>query len=248
MTPQLRFQRFEFKYLLTEKLVHAVREAILPHMRIDDHVGSSGQDMYEVISLYYDTPGLRYYCEKVDGINARKKVRLRTYRNSGELSDSVFLEIKRKQGPVILKDRCRFLRTLFEESRGDIRLILDRSGSAVPEDFRDEYLYEEGIGALRPTALVVYDREPYVGIDHPKLRVTFDRSIRSREDDRLLVDDAPFVDCSHGFVVMEIKYQGALPWFLRDIIASSNLQHVAYSKYCKGIEANYAITERTLWT
>lgn len=248
MTSQLRFQRFEFKYLLTEEGVDAIRETILPYMRLDDHAGASSGHSYEVISLYYDTPGLRYYCEKIDGINVRKKVRLRTYRNEGEYADSVFLEIKRKQGSVILKDRCRFSRESFDASGGDIRALLDRSDASVPDDFRDEYLYESAIGALRPTALVVYDREPYVGIDHPKLRVTFDRSIRSREDERLFAPDAPFTDCSQGLVVMEVKFQGVLPWFLHDVITSSNLQNVAYSKYCKGIEANYALTERKLWT
>ena len=84
--------RCEKKYLLN--LVEKVRtEAYLDRLLIQDpHNGAGG---YRVRSLYFDTVFDKDFFDKKDGLETRRKVRLRIY---DPLDEQVLLEIKQKQG------------------------------------------------------------------------------------------------------------------------------------------------------
>ena len=70
-------------------------------------------------SLYFDTPDDQDFQDKVDGLELRRKLRLRTY---SPQSDFAMLEMKQKQGPY---QRKRSLRLAREDAqrlcRGDYR-------------------------------------------------------------------------------------------------------------------------------
>ena len=59
----------------------------------DAHNGALG---YAIRSLYFDTLDDQDFNEKIDGLELRRKVRLRIYSPD---ADSAKLEIKQKQGP-----------------------------------------------------------------------------------------------------------------------------------------------------
>jgi SPX domain protein involved in polyphosphate accumulation len=89
--------RFECKYILPV----AAREEVLgiaePHVVLDPnavklHDGTVG---YEVHSLYYDTPGLHDYSERLLDRRIRNRLRVRTYGRPGDRAP-VYLENKRK--------------------------------------------------------------------------------------------------------------------------------------------------------
>src|SRR3989338_6693012 len=106
MPPKLRFERFEFKYVLDMETYQRVKKALANFLVPDEAVAGLPHGFYEVISLYYDSPRFFYYWEKIDGASRRKKIRVRTYRRNGKVfSQDFFLEIKRKRDAVILKDR-----------------------------------------------------------------------------------------------------------------------------------------------
>ena len=54
-------------------------------------------DRYPIRSLYFDSIEDRDYQEKIDGVELRRKIRLRCY---GPDSDFGLLEIKQKEGPM----------------------------------------------------------------------------------------------------------------------------------------------------
>ena len=64
MNPKLHFQRFEFKYLITTDLELEIKKRIAPYIKKDPFVAKNKNGMYEVISLYYDSPGFYYYRQK----------------------------------------------------------------------------------------------------------------------------------------------------------------------------------------
>ena len=66
---------------------------------------TNDQSTYPVLSLYYDSPTLTFYHEKLDGTPLRKKVRLRTYGYNFSSGNIAFLEIKKKKYDKIQKIR-----------------------------------------------------------------------------------------------------------------------------------------------
>ena len=42
-------------------------------------------------------------------------------------------------------------------------------------------------------------------------------------------------------VIMEIKFNGRLPHYIREIIESYSLERTAYSKYCKAAEVCFSL-------
>ncbi|MBI3020241.1 MAG: polyphosphate polymerase domain-containing protein [Parcubacteria group bacterium] len=191
--------------------------------------------------MYYDSPRFYYYWEKIDGASRRKKIRVRTYRRNGrDFSPDIFLEIKRKRDAVILKDRLSLNKTDIGKNWkleiGNWKLVDARSTRVL-----DEYLFEAKSRCLAPKVLIVYSREPYVGKYNQNVRITFDFGIRAKRSDNLFALDGGFADVSGTKVVMEVKFKGALPFYIDRILKDFNLSRVPYSKYCLGIEACYSL-------
>lgn len=229
----LHFQRFEFKYILPRGIIDDVRGALARYMTHDSYAADSQDKFYEVWSLYYDSPGFFYYHQKMDGVMCRKKVRLRTYRQDGQMAERSFLEIKRKRSAVILKDRCHLSR---EESA---ELIATGSiPDAVPcePSLREEFDRERMGRSIEPKLLVVYDREPLIGKFNPNVRITFDSHLRVCEADALSFAQNGFSFIDGGFVIMEVKFTGTLPRYIKEIIQTLALERTDFSKYCRGIE------------
>lgn len=76
------FNRYEIKYLVANEDVPAIRSEPARRMDRDEHSPPGG---YGVWSLSYDTPALRFYWEKIEGLKFRRKLRIRHY---GELARS----------------------------------------------------------------------------------------------------------------------------------------------------------------
>lgn len=237
-------ERIELKYFVTKDEMRVARSLIAPFTRLDPHAQGLENCHYTVRSIYLDTPGLRFYHEKEAGSNIRKKLRLRTY--NGYSDDSVgFAEIKRKYGNAIVKERVGLqfelaFALLGEHSsnghpRLDIRsLDLNRASQASLERF----IFLRDVLWLRPTVLVVYDREPYVAKANPRVRITFDCNLRSmiRPSVNDMFSDRGLKYLSNGKQIMEIKFNGSMPQWLRPLTTHLNRSHRPISKYCRGID------------
>ena len=97
---KLNFSRFEYKYLLPAFIAESIITRVAALMR-PDFFNSSGP--YIVRSLYFDSPNLQFYREKIEGDFVRKKVRLRSY--GEDLKEPVYFEVKNKLADRIYKDR-----------------------------------------------------------------------------------------------------------------------------------------------
>jgi len=244
MPPKLRFERYEFKYLLDVDQYQRVKRALSHFLVPDSAVAGLPHGFYEVISLYYDSPRFFYYWEKIDGASRRKKIRVRTYRRNGRyFSSDIFLEIKRKRDAVILKDRLLLSRENL--SKTDLSLVscLLSLNNAHSRRVYEEYLFEQKMRCLKPAVLVAYSREPFVGKYNQNVRITFDYGIRAKRTNDLFAvsDSRGFADVSGTKVVMEVKFKGALPFYIDGILKDFNLSRVPYSKYCLGVEACYSL-------
>ena len=92
---------------------------------------------------------------------------------------------------------------------------------------------------LRPTCITSYMRQAFVGEDYDiGLRVTFDTNVRYRAKDLKLHSKkiGPFM-LSPKRVIMEIKVNERVPYWITELVAEHNFALIRISKYCTGLEA-----------
>ncbi|WP_433528839.1 polyphosphate polymerase domain-containing protein [Micromonospora sp. CA-263727] len=229
------FNRYEIKYLVPTVDVPALRDEFTARMNRDSHGGSTG---YGVWSVYYDTDGLRFYWEKIEGLRFRRKLRVRHYGDRSTVTDDsiVHVEIKQRVNRVTQKRRValpyRLARDLCDQ-----RQLVDHDPSQ--RAFLEEVLELLCGLDLQPVAMTGYQREAFVGRGSDLgLRVTLDHRVRGRDRDFHLGADAEnrlIVPASLS--VLEIKANERVPYWLTDLTGRSNMSIVRMSKYCQSVEA-----------
>jgi hypothetical protein len=229
-----RFNRFELKYLADRSLIDGFR-AELPAKLDRDPYGVDG--FYPVWSTYYDTRGLRFYWEKIDGEKFRRKLRIRHYGMPDDMSDAtpVWVEIKQRVNRVTQKRRTRLrYADALRLCAGHQPAIYDTGDEATIE----EILVLTAQNHLVPTTAVGYVREAYLGRDEESgLRVTIDSRIRGRDRDldlRLSAENR-FIVPPHLSVV-EVKVNERVPYWLTELIARHNVNLIRVSKYVQSVE------------
>lgn len=229
------FNRFELKYLADRELVPLLRAELAARL---DRDRFSPHGTYQVWSRYYDTRDLRFYWEKIDGIRFRRKLRIRHYGEPRALTreSPVWVEIKQRVNRVTQKRRARLhYAAALELCRGGELQAADSMDAAVV----DEVVTMVGELDLRPTTIVGYVREPFVGRDSDTgLRVTIDSRIRGRDRDLdLSLETGNRFAVRPDLSIVEVKVNERVPTWLTDRIARHNLQLVRVSKYCQSVEA-----------
>jgi len=237
--------KFEYKYLVPNTKLGELRSLLKPYVEQDEYMKLAGKEGYTVRSIYFDTPSYGYYHEKRDGIKKRKKVRVRGY-NDFDPGSVVFLEIKRKNGKRVRKNRApvRYAdlgRILSNGRPPELFIIDDGSGNAVYDARR--FLFHLYKYCLQPTVLVVYRREAYFGRFDRRLRLTFDKELRGAinpELDSLYEEKNIRYSISDHFV-FEVKFRDAYPMWLKKITTKLGLRLESFSKFTTCIEEHVAI-------
>lgn len=234
-----RFNRFELKYLVPIEQVGLLRAALSERLESDPLSPIGG---YGVWSIYYDTPGLRFYWEKVDGLPLRRKLRMRAYGPPDLVTDdtTVHVEIKQRVNRISIKRRLPLPYSQAKE------LCAGRDAGL------DDSLSQEVRGLiatlrLQPIAMVGYQREAWVGGPYDSgVRVTFDTRLRGRDRDLWFGQEAVgnrYI-VNPGLCVVEIKVDDRIPRWIAALIASHQLSLTRLSKYGRTIEA-FGLTPRS---
>lgn len=236
------FNRYELKYLVPVGQLDELREELTERMVRDPHAGPQG---YPVWSVYYDTPALRFYWEKIEGLKFRRKLRIRRYGDiDGDITDDspVSVEIKQRVNRVTQKRRV-MLPYSAAMDLCDRRMHVQVPGSTstdADQAFVNEVLDLITRLDLRATAITGYLREPYFGTDSDLgLRVTFDHRVRGRDRDfdlRREAENRYIIPASMS--VLEIKVNERAPYWITDMTARHGLQIQRISKYCQSVEAH----------
>ncbi len=232
------FRRFEFKYHIPSVVCDRLIPELMNYMVWDTYVGD--EEYYDVHSIYFDSPDFKCYHEKIDGIMSRKKPRLRVYDRDVKEGSDLFLEIKRKSGDVILKDRVVLG---FDEALGLFENPFALVNSAIKnEAFVNEFVYDYVRWAMQPAVLVSYKRKPFFSKFDKQFRVTFDYDIK--------VADVKSMDFSErgnyindDIVIMEVKFNGAMPRWFHDIIERYSLNKDTFSKYCSAVDGVHGVPD-----
>lgn len=219
---QLEVLRTEKKYGLGPQEASRMEFLLSQVLRRDAH---SKNGAYRVRSLYFDTPDALDYYEKIDGLESRKKVRLRIY---GLGDTTAKLELKQKQGTLQRKRSLSLSREHAEQLiEGDFS-CLENYG-----DFGQYMGRLMQMGVYRPSCLIEYDRTAFF-CETNDIRITFDSRLRSNEGNARLYD--PSVQLAPvgppGGVTLEVKYNHYLLSYIKDVLAAVNMLSISSSKYC----------------
>ncbi len=231
--------KYEYKYLVPNECLNELRDMISPFVEADSYMKYGGSEGYTVRSIYYDTRQFEFYHDKLDGLKIRKKLRIRGY-NEHNGKDIIYLEIKRKNEKAIFKDRAPVkYENLHHLFTGDIEpYILTDIGIKNAIENSQRFLFHICRKSFKPVVLVIYEREAYMGKFDRRLRITFDKNLRSiiNPDIHMLYNDKNIkYSLPHDFV-LEVKFHGIFPSWLSAIISSFSLKQQSYSKYTRCID------------
>lgn len=215
--------RQEKKYLLTDAEARRLGAHLGRIMIEDTHNGPQG---YYVRSLYFDSLNDGDYQDKVDGMELRRKIRLRVY---GAEAGFGMLEMKQKEGPYQKK---RSLRLGREDARrlcqGDYAPLLKYS-----EPFAAECYGLMHSRCYRPRAVVEYRRKAFIAKEN-RIRITLDSQIAATEArwDVFAPDLAQYPVLDPFHVVLEVKYNGFLLSYIKALVNTADRSEFSLSKYC----------------
>jgi hypothetical protein len=234
--------RYERKYLVNNEMLEPMRKRFMPFLVPDLNADQTElKSEYIVRSIYFDTPHFDSLSEKTEGLENRLKLRIRGY-NNYFAGCEVFLEIKRKFGDRIAKNRAITVYDLLDKTleTGEIKRSNGKPSDIMKEDAA-RFLFHLHREAQRPVNLVVYDREPYHGKFDPGVRITFDKNIRAAVFPHLseLFSNNGLSHIWKDAFILEIKYfDGGMPSWCKSIIQEFELKHEALSKYASAFLHN----------
>lgn len=214
--------RQEKKFLLTQQQYYQLSHRLAQVLSMDAHSQGEG---YMIRSLYFDSLDDRDFQEKEDGVELRRKIRLRCYDPN---QDFAMLEMKQKQGAMQKK---RSLRMRREDAQaliaGEQHVLLRYDDPFAAECFviMQQHCY-------RPKAVVQYQRKAFVAKEN-KIRITFDHHIIASEScfDIFSPDLMLYSVMDPANVVLEVKYNGFLLSYIKDLLKGCDKSELSVGKY-----------------
>ena len=175
--------------------------------------------------MYFDPPFEDVSQGKQAGVGRRRDGRLRCYDPAASYA---MLELKQKQGAQQMK---RSLRVSREDAKrliaGDYSVLLNYT-----EPFAAEMYGLMQYRCYRPKTIVEYNRKAFIAKEN-KIRITFDNKIVSTESSFDLFNPNlnmnPVLDPYD--VVLEVKFNGFLLGYLKELINSTDKSELSVSKY-----------------
>lgn len=226
MSSQMIFQRYEIKYLLTQRQKTQVLLAMEPYMSLDQYGRTT------IRNIYFDTGTYRLIRRSIEKPAYKEKLRLRSYRRALE-ADPVFVELKKKYRGVVYKRRI-----LLPQARAMNCLCRGApfpAGNQIAEEIR---YFCDYYGDLRPVMFLSYEREAFYAADGGDFRVTFDENILARTQDFSFAAGAfgePLLE--KGATLMEIKTAGAIPLWMARCLSQNGIFKTSFSKYGTAYQA-----------
>ncbi|MDX1965241.1 MAG: polyphosphate polymerase domain-containing protein [Pirellulales bacterium] len=235
----LQSSRYELKYWITEAQATTMRAYVRQFLVPDEHSRVENNFRYSVHSLYCDSRRLQTYHATCQGLKNRFKLRLRYY--DDQPTSPVFLEIKRRVGGVIFKQRAATSKPAAAQFLCGHPLVKEHliAGESAPawaalNEFCD--LYHE-IRAV-PCVYVTYSREAYVSPQSNDVRLTFDRDLYAhayRPSNGLTVPPR-IHPAQNSQVLLELKFTDRYPQWMRHMVAALNLLRVSFAKYVRCLD------------
>ena len=241
MSPKPRYE-LKFPVTLSQKLAFM---SDISSGLVADPNGISAT--YRVSSMYFDTDELQAYWQKMDGEALRKKYRLRFYTAALEGEQRIqtaFMEIKHRINDLVFKERVKLTDDGANCILADARELANLDRHVVADALATG---RTTINTIRKAAsvpgffavnVISYLREAWEGSFDRRLRLTFDSSCQA-------YTPATYLDVAlnsgsnilrHDEFIMEVKFDEAIPRWMRDVVSKHSIRLSRFSKYAFGVE------------
>lgn len=216
------FKRYEKKYLISEEQFQVLQKRLNKKMGPDPYLENL------ICNIYFDTPNYELIRRSLEKPKYKEKLRLRCYEIPNDETTS-FIEIKKKFKGIVYKRRIampyrKAYRYLYQNEE------LEQSTQISKEIDWFCRFYDN----LAPAMFLSYERTSLIGLEDPKLRITFDKNIIYRNWDMEL-DYGVWGEelLEPGQRLMEIKFSMAMPLWLARELDALQIYSTSFSKYGK---------------
>ncbi len=219
-----RFGQYEIKFLIGEDSAAQVRDWARVNMSRDPVAACDEREMYQVHTVYLDTPTLGVFGRA--GALRTRKYRLRRYGSE----DTVWLERKAK-----VRGRVKKRRTAISEEQ--LACLYD---SAPPPYWPGQWFRRRvQLRQLQPVCSVTYERFARIGLTpEGPIRLTLDRAIggcglqpteaTGWDVPRSSLDELQRLS---GLCILELKYPTSLPALFKGVMSDFTLSPLKVSKF-----------------
>lgn len=217
--------RNENKYYINQEGYYIIRNKLKHSLKPDCYANNEAE--YMVRSLYFDDLNNSAFYNKQSGIYYRKKYRIRIYNGKKE---NIRLEKKVKFGDKIAKISERIPFSTYETllTKNNLDTLLTDGSNLLRE-----WYIEIRTKQLKPKVMVDYDREVYVA-KTGNVRITFDKNLRTTYtwNPNLFDFNTPVTYVlNQDRMIMEIKYDGYLPTYIKNMLHHTERDMSSISKY-----------------
>lgn len=212
--------RHETKQEISLSDMLILRQRLKAAAKPDPH---AKQGKYFIRSLYFDNISDKALREKLNGVNAREKFRIRCYNN-----DTSFIRLEKKSK---INGMCSKESAVLTSTQADN--IISGNIDFMPESGEPliaELYAKMKTQGLKPKTIVDYTREPFI---YPagNVRVTLDYDIRTGLSRTSLFDPHCVTVPASDAVILEVKWDNFLPDIIRDLVQLEGRRTTAFSKY-----------------
>ena len=228
---RMRKYRNEIKFIISKTMAEVLKQRLSLIMSVDTNSYNS-DNSYLIRSLYFDNENSDAYYEKMDGVEYRKKYRIRIYNFDDKF---IRLECKYKHNNMTSKDQILIDKELCSKivdgKIDDIDLTKDNLLRQFALDYR--------LNKLEPSIIVDYNRVAFT-YHVSEVRITFDSQIKSGMYNYNLFDKnaTTYSVIDDNQMVLEVKFNEILPESIAIILQTVPTFRQAFSKFaaCRNIK------------
>lgn len=228
---RVRKYRNELKFIINASDAEKLKYNLSLLMKVDEN--SKGDDnTYLIRSLYFDDADSTAYYEKLDGVEFRKKYRIRIYNFDDNF---IRLECKYKHDNKTSKDQmlidANICSKIIEGRLDEFDLNKD--------NLLTRFILDHKLRPLKPSIIVDYKRLAYT-YHVSDVRITFDSKIKSGLYNYNLFDEnaTTYSVIDDNETVLEVKFNEVLPEAIAIILTTVPTFRQAFSKFavCRSIK------------
>lgn len=227
----MRKYRNEIKFIISKTMAEVLKQRLSLIMSVDTN-SYNNDNSYLIRSLYFDNENSDAYYEKMDGVEYRKKYRIRIYNFDDKF---IRLECKYKHNNMTSKDQILIDKELcskiIDGKIDEIDLTKDNLLRQFALDYR--------LNRLEPSIIVDYNRVAFT-YHVSDVRITFDSKLKSGLYNYNLFDKdvATYSVIDDNQMVLEVKFNEILPESIALILQTVPTFRQAFSKYvvCRNIK------------
>lgn len=227
----MRKYRNEIKFIISKTMAEVLKQRLSLIMSVDTN-SYNNDNSYLIRSLYFDNENSDAYYEKMDGVEYRKKYRIRIYNFDDKF---IRLECKYKHNNMTSKDQILIDKELcskiIDGKIDEIDLTKDNLLRQFALDYR--------LNRLEPSIIVDYNRVAFT-YHVSEVRITFDSQIKSGMYNYNLFDKnaTTYSVIDDNQMVLEVKFNEILPESIALILQTVPTFRQAFSKFaaCRNIK------------